>query len=105
MRVGIHGGRQGGMTAHASRTSRPLRRRLALLLHARRGRRRKLAAVEHGVVALLAAFEAHDRREHVGAAPGLLELIHPPIRDLAGMIGILRAGAIGPGDDRNGCTS
>src|SRR5262249_32097409 len=49
-----------------------------------RGRRRRteLAAVEHGVIALVAFLEAYRGGEHVGSALGLLELMHPPIRDL-----------------------
>src|SRR5262249_16129554 len=68
-----------------------------------RGRRwrSELAAVEHGVVALLAFLEAYRGGEHVSSALGLLELVHPPIRDLTGLTGILRAGSVGSVDERN----
>src|SRR6516162_7234260 len=72
-----------------------------VLLYRGRRWRTELAAVEHGVIALLALLEAHRGREHVGSALGLLDLVHPPIRDLTGMTGIRRAGSVGPVDDRN----
>src|SRR5262245_20350920 len=72
-----------------------------VLLYRGRRWRAELAAVEHGVVALLALLKAHRGREHVRAALRLLELVHPPIRDLTGTTGILRAGSIGSVDDRN----
>src|SRR6516164_2761544 len=73
----------------------------SVLLYRGRRWRTELAAVEHGVIALLALLEAHRGREHVGSALGLLDLVHPPIRDLTGMTGIRRAGSVGPVDDRN----
>src|SRR5262249_46269186 len=72
----------------------------ALLYRGRRWRT-ELAAVEHGVIALLALLEAHRGREHVSYALGALELVHPPIRGLTRMTGIRRAGSIGSVDDRN----
>src|SRR5262249_14520775 len=63
--------------------------------------RTELAAVEHGVIALLALLEAHRGREHVSSALGLLDLVHPPIRDLTRMTGIRRAGSVGSVDDRH----
>src|SRR5215471_16623348 len=52
-------------------------------------------------VACLALLEADRSGEHVGSALGLLELVHPPIRDLTGLTGILRAGSVGSVDERN----
>src|SRR5262249_46449033 len=73
----------------------------SVLLDRGRRWRTELAAVEHGVVALLAFLEAYRSGEHVSSAPGLLELVHPPIRDLTGLTGILRAGSVGSVDERN----
>src|SRR5215472_19352647 len=72
-----------------------------VLLYRGRRWRTELAAVEHGVIALLALLEAHRSGEHVGPALGLLELVHPPVRDLTGLTGILRAGSVGSIDERN----
>src|SRR5215469_12119595 len=72
-----------------------------LLSYRRRRRRTELAPVEHGVIALLAFLETYRGGEHVSAALGLLELVHPPIRDLTGLTGILRAGSVGSVDERN----
>src|SRR5262245_45963856 len=72
-----------------------------VLLYRGRRWRTELAAIEHGVIALLALLETHRGREHVGSALGLLDLVHPPIRDLTGMTGIWRASSIGSVDDRH----
>src|SRR5262249_61948941 len=66
-----------------------------VLLYRGRRWRTELAAVEHGIIALLALLEAYRGREHVGSALGLLDLVHPPIRDLTGIPGISRAGSTG----------
>src|SRR5262245_27671805 len=73
----------------------------SVLLDRGRRWRTELAAVEHGVVALLAFLETYRGGEHVGAALGLLEFVHPPIRDLTGLTGILRAASVGSVDERN----
>src|ERR1700682_840854 len=75
----------------------------SLPLRACAGRRRwrKLAAIEHGIIALLALLGAQVGGEHVRSALWLLEFIAPPIRHLAGLVGKLRAGAVGSVEDRN----
>src|SRR6476659_6599114 len=72
-----------------------------MLLRGRCWRGLTLATVEHGIIALVAFLKAHVRSEHVRAALRLLEFIHPPIRHLAGLVGILSAGAVRSVDDRN----
>src|SRR6516165_4601127 len=68
-----------------------------------RGRRwrTELAAVEHCVIALLAFLETYRCGEHVSPTLRLFELVHPPIRDLTELTGILRAGSVGSVDERN----
>src|SRR5713101_2980417 len=67
----------------------------------RRRRRLELAAIKHGVVALLTLLEAHRGAEHVSSTLRLLEFMHPPIRHLTRAAGVLDAGPIGPVHDRN----
>src|SRR5262245_40388475 len=73
----------------------------SVLLDRGRRWRTELAAVEHGVVALLAFLEAYRGGEYVSSALGLLEFVHPPIRDLTRLTGILRARSVGSVDERN----
>src|SRR5262245_10890728 len=73
----------------------------SVLLDRGRRWRTELAAVEHGVVALLAFLEAYRGGEHVSSALGLLELVRAAIRDLTGLTGILRSGSAGSVDERN----
>src|SRR5262245_2896872 len=67
----------------------------------RRGRR-KLAAVQDRVITLVVPLEAYGRGEHVSPAPGLLEIVHPPIGHLAGLVGERGAAAVSSIGDRNG---
>src|SRR5262245_14071829 len=74
------------LAAQTTRAANPWPNALhSVLLDRGRRWRTELAAVEHGVVALLAFLEAYRSGEHVSSAPGLLELVHPPIRDLTGL--------------------
>jgi hypothetical protein len=57
--------------------------------------------IEHGVIVVLAALEAHRCSEHVQAAFGLFDFVNPPVCDLARLTGITRAGPIGAVEDRN----
>src|SRR5713101_4015792 len=72
-----------------------------VLFCGRRRRRLELAAIKHGVVALLTLLEAHHGAEHVSSTLRLLEFMHPPIRHLTRAAGVLDAGPIGPVHDRN----
>src|SRR5262245_47812773 len=73
----------------------------AALFGGRRRWRLQLTAVQYGIIALLAPLEAHARGEDVGSALGFFEVVYPPVRHLAGLLRILRAGAVGSVEDRN----
>src|SRR5262245_25294796 len=82
-----------------ARNSMKLCRWQALL--SRAWRRCELAIAQHGIEALLALLKGDGGGEHVGSVLRVLELMHPPVCNFAGLMRVLRAGSIRPIDDRD----